>query len=52
MTVALKAMNQSTSEVRFEVAKVFGKIASYAVNNKEQKPVSGRPVARRTCLVL
>lgn len=41
MTMALKSMDKSNNEVRFEVAKVFAKIGSYAVNNKEQKPVSG-----------
>lgn len=38
----LKAMDKSNSEVRLEIAKVFGKIASYAVNNKEQKPVASK----------
>jgi hypothetical protein len=42
MTALLKAINNSNNEVRVEVAKVFGKIASYAANNKEQKPVAGK----------
>lgn len=43
--MALKAMDKSNNEVRFEVAKVFGKIGSYAVNNKEQKPVASKYIS-------
>jgi hypothetical protein len=42
VTMLLKAIDKSNNEVRFEVAKVFGKIGSYAVNNKEQKPVASK----------
>jgi hypothetical protein len=42
MTMLLKAMDKSNNEVRLEVARVFGKIASFAVNNKEQKPVASK----------
>jgi hypothetical protein len=37
MTVALKAIDNSNNEVRFEVAHIFGKLANYAVNNKTAK---------------
>lgn len=42
MNMLLKSMDKSNNEVRVEIAKVFGKIAGYAVNNKEQKPVASK----------